>query len=1143
MKQRKWIDVLSGWILGAIPTSKDNQINGDTKAKSDENINLAKETEEPSAKLQEQGSCTKETDRERRDTKRPNNGGRDKKEPIKASPEVDKQKTRTKTDLEVKGESENNEANTGKKKSWQEKGTTEEAIITLEISSRTLNALKNAGFSLTSELLGLTRDELLGINGIGPKAATEIGIALSVLKQENGIADKEIVGYTEDRKSSVLIESTKTSLELAYKESWIEEEQAKDKSLTIEVKSDKNSDLSGLENKIRIKMHAKHWLAREGRLPIAEDFDELGTDNTAQKELLGLSLVERIKLLKELREPTSESEWDYHYQAISLGNKSVNEAYWKNEETMAAFVIRASRIKGQEGIVPDPSELPAGAAVVISNNEVKYKEILSGRSLIDVRDLKDRDGEVDDELIQKIVDEAASCFCDHPSDMPSPLQIRNYIDQNPTRTSADINSIISIMSDYGRKDWGNIARMFGKKPQCTAVGGQLCTSYIKYFVKDLGEYLEHLTPSELFVIFESQNLKTEKIEKVSKTFDALVEAVTSGVISKSDLNDWASGYNIEGIDHIVQEAQRSKENPQQEALGKTPFRQPEKENSLTNITESDNAKIDPHILSKLPEINTTQILNALDKAGAFVNSSNSDESRVRFLKSKAKAKLWDACFNDEESISHELRILHRPDNSYSNEVLQSFLEEYDSAKRLAIPSSYEFRDGMGKLVELKLMQKLVALRVLRNKQLLNLSGTGTGKTLSAILSAQICEAKRIIISCPNNVVSSWQRALKAAYPSCKMVIAGDTAWICPKFKDSDTIAYITNHEKFRESLYDKCGNFTADFNPDFIIIDEIHQSKQRVAEEASQRRQCITQFIALSRQLNPNCKVLGMTATPVINNLLEGKSLIELITGEQIDTVTETVDLQSCMALYQSFVENGIRMNLGYLKRTIMNTEHIDITSLLPDVLQAANEGSYIEIEKVLVPPKLETLSKLLCEKPEGVKTIVFIYYIKATLKPIAKRLDSLGIRYGVFTGDDKTANEEGYVDSIDEFINGDTDVLIATIQCAGTGIDGLQAICNRAIFFQLPWTATEFEQSIGRLDRDGTAFDKVQVYIPSTYITLPNSTIWSWCESKMRRINSKRDIARAAVDGEIPDPSAVLTPQEATKYWIGWLERLDAAA
>ena len=150
------------------------------------------------------------------------------------------------------------------------------------------------------------------------------------------------------------------------------------------------------------------------------------------------------------------------------------------------------------------------------------------------------------------------------------------------------------------------------------------------------------------------------------------------------------------------------------------------------------------------------------------------------------------------------------------------------------------------------------------------------------------------------------------------------------------------------------------------------------------------------------------------------------------------------------------------------------------------------------------------------------------------------GFSYCVYTGNDKDATEEGFNDSLDQFIHGSTEVLVASIKCVGTGVDGLQSTCNRAIFFQLPWTSTEFEQAVGRLDRDGTDFESVEVFLPITDINLPNGEKWSWCRSKLDRINSKRDIAKAAVDGEVPDAASMISPTEASKYWVNWLDRLN---
>ena len=86
----------------------------------------------------------------------------------------------------------------------------------------------------------------------------------------------------------------------------------------------------------------------------------------------------------------------------------------------------------------------------------------------------------------------------------------------------------------------------------------------------------------------------------------------------------------------------------------------------------------------------------------------------------------------------------------------------------------------------------------------------------------------------------------------------------------------------------------------------------------------------------------------------------------------------------------------------------------------------------------------------------------------------------------------------------------------------------------------TEFEQSIGRLDRDGTVFKGIKIYLPLTYINLPSGDTWSWCHSKLERINSKKDIAKAAVDGEIPNSQSILNPKEASRLWLDWLKKLN---
>ena len=64
----------------------------------------------------------------------------------------------------------------------------------------------------------------------------------------------------------------------------------------------------------------------------------------------------------------------------------------------------------------------------------------------------------------------------------------------------------------------------------------------------------------------------------------------------------------------------------------------------------------------------------------------------------------------------------------------------------------------------------------------------------------------------------------------------------------------------------------------FIVIDEVHYSKQRELDNVSKRKEMIKNLIVEAGKKNKNLKVLGMSATPVINTLFEGRSMIELIT-------------------------------------------------------------------------------------------------------------------------------------------------------------------------------------------------------------------------------------------------------------------------
>ena len=878
------------------------------------------------------------------------------------------------------------------------------------------------------------------------------------------------------------------------------------------------------------------WLDRFGRLAFKGDQPQANEDMEYWDAVLAKNPKQRLEIYQEYAIPVPDREWDLHYDWICNSSSSMGNGYWKDFECLKHFLLRHAVALGHPTAMPKQTSLPRRVGGIVQNFGGQSK-VARRLGLQYQGQLVGEDGGrtywTEDKLF-KLLDDVNQFHKQDLSVMPSQAQIYDFFKEQVEEPYAGKNpgSPIASMNRQGQLHWSEVASRFGKQFVAGSSTANITLAYIKAFVRDLGEHLEALTPSELYVLFQAQGINRGDKEKFSRTFDRLVDAVQSGIVKREDLQAWADNNDVDSINELLEFGADLKAETNQSDKESLLLQQRSKQLQREFAEEK---QIDLISSDDLPQLDPVKTLLALDKAASVVESSTTDADRIEFLKAKATAKLWDACFADADTLINKLRTMNAEVDAYSSEVRSSFLEEYEGARSLEIPSSYRFCDLKGRPRQPKLMQRLVAFRLKRDYRLLNLSGTGTGKTLSAVFAAQVCGCRRILISCPNGVISSWQRTFSSAYPDAVVHIKPDD-WNLPELDDR-THVVIVNHERFQNHFRQPLLEFCLSFQADLIVIDEIHQAKRRDQDKSSQRRRLMDQFSFTSGNLNSELRVLGLSATPVINNLFEGRSLIELVSQEAIDGVDEEMDLNACMNLYQHFVVHGIRMNPGQLPRTELVLTDVDATPVLPQVIGATRRGSFHDVEQLLVQPKLDALDACL---ERGQKTVIFIAYIKSTLDPLCQWLKQHGFSYSVYTGGDKEAHEVGYNDSLDEFIRGSTDVLVASIQCAGTGVDGLQSVCNRAIFLQLPWTSTEFEQAIGRLDRDGTEFDSVKVYLPITEIHLPNGERWSWCRSKLDRIRSKRDIAKAAVDGEVPDEASMISPSKASEYWLLWLKRLE---
>jgi superfamily II DNA or RNA helicase len=496
------------------------------------------------------------------------------------------------------------------------------------------------------------------------------------------------------------------------------------------------------------------------------------------------------------------------------------------------------------------------------------------------------------------------------------------------------------------------------------------------------------------------------------------------------------------------------------------------------------------------------------------------------------------------------------------------------------------------------MQRLAAVQVRDKKRVGNWSGTGAGKTLSAVLASRVINAHLTVICCPNSVVDGWEKAILDIFPDsvvAKKTFTPDwaktprldppqlltkapalkrgekeeatllTSWGKSDVADSSLFSDEDSGDSqpenngtqkaplFKGGRGDRnCGNQPE--NPhylilnyemfqqpnsanwvrtlinnqqiDFIVIDEIHYTKQRQVEDMSRRKQLVSALITAAAERNPDLHVIGMSATPVINNLQEGKSLVELVTGVTHDELDIHPTVPNCMKLHQRLVTLGIRWMPDY-KQQLGEPKDlsipVDCSEFIDEIRALGRNGTPLALEQILTRARLPVIREQI--KP---KTLIYTHYVQGIDKLLRDALAEDGWKVGFYTGEDKSG--------LEGFLNGNIDVLIGSSAVA-TGIDGLQQVCNRLILNVLPWTHAEFEQLIGRIYRQGQQ-NPVTIVIPLTYAHV-NGDRWSWCDSKMQRLRFKKSIADAAVDGIVPE-GHLRTPAQAYQDVMAWLEKLE---
>ena len=527
--------------------------------------------------------------------------------------------------------------------------------------------------------------------------------------------------------------------------------------------------------------------------------------------------------------------------------------------------------------------------------------------------------------------------------------------------------------------------------------------------------------------------------------------------------------------------------------------------------------------------------------------AGADEEAVEALTSIALHQIWARAYVDLAAEQQTVEACRSYDakRPWSKRVQQEFLRQHAGARAIQLPASYAFTVE-GQPVEPRLMQLHVAFLAHERRRLLVLSDMGTGKSLAAQLAVLADGAKRVLVlpinACGHQWASDFRQQWRGVpvHDGLGRVVDGngrktlalpDTTspgphvWVIPihllsGMDDQDVLDLVDG------------------FQPDAVILDEVQFLKQRHDDQESARRRQAAKVLCLATEANPEALVLALSGTAVVNNLTEARKLLELTMCEERPDLNTTSSAANAMRMHQALIANGIRQQARNQFPIAIRRPEVDATNWTEEVKFANRYPARqrpLMVEKVLIEARIPAV----VEAING-PTVIATQYVEGFVEPLRDAIEAAGYSVGVHTGDEQLP-VHGYLNAIEAFKAGAVDVLLASVNTLGTGVDGLQRVCSNLVIASMPWTAADYLQLIARLARSGQK-QLVTITIPTTSIDYWDETEglsrWSFCNYRAAVIASKQRLMDAVMDGLIPDDEEV-TEANAGHQLGRWLKRL----
>lgn len=451
----------------------------------------------------------------------------------------------------------------------------------------------------------------------------------------------------------------------------------------------------------------------------------------------------------------------------------------------------------------------------------------------------------------------------------------------------------------------------------------------------------------------------------------------------------------------------------------------------------------------------------------------------------------------------------------------------NSPKALQIRTSVEDYDAAQAGLAMRPYQEAACVNLLVRKHVLLADEMGLGKTPESICAAHILGLKRVLIITPKSVALGWQQEIK------KWCGRDADVWLTKKKNNAINPAgqeqwLVVPWSQVTPNL-DKIIQTENDW--DLVIVDESHFAKNPTA----QRTQAV--FGHWKRSRGNWMRVQGLvdhtermwclTGTPIKNKPIDLYPSLHALQAGAFAKSQDTFGQRYCKFTNRftprgydytgaiNLPELNIKLRQSVMVRRLKKDVQKDmppkvreIVPIAPDAAinnilrrenkivsmddrlrmrDALGKGSvpdFTECSEVRHEMGLAKIPRVLDYLKDTIATdpapLVVCAYHRDVIEDVTAGLVKAGIAAHCIHGGHSAVQRQGI---IDRFVAGEIQILVVSIPACGTGVNGLQKVCQHAIMIELDWAQSAMWQMEDRLHRFG---QEGSVLI--TYLMVPDS-------------------------------------------------------